>query len=85
MNNSTQQSATKLHSTQQSATKLHSTQQSATKQCSLIEDDSQVSEEICKIIDSMPSIDKMYILAYIIHDNSLKKKVFNAWKKTRTI
>ena len=72
-------------STQQSSTQQSSTQQSSTQQCSLIEDDSQVSEEICKIIDSMPSIDKMYILAYIIHDNSLKKKVFNAWKKTRTI
>lgn len=53
------------------------------QKCSIIEKDYLISKEVCKIIYNIPSIDRMYILAYIIHDNSLKKKVFNVWKITK--
>jgi hypothetical protein len=51
-------------------------------QCSIIEEEYKISQNLCKFINNVSSIDKMHILAYIIYDNSYKKKAFDLWKKS---
>lgn len=50
-------------------------------QCMIIDDEYKISEGLCNFINNVSSIDRQYIFAYIIHENSLKKRAFDAWKK----
>jgi hypothetical protein len=51
------------------------------QQCSIIDEEYKISHNLCRFIDNVSSIDKKYILAYIIYDNSSKKRAFDLWKK----
>ena len=51
------------------------------QQCSIIENEYNISKSLYNIINNISSIDRKDILAYKIHDTSLKRKVFAVWKK----
>lgn len=50
------------------------------QQCMIIDDEYKISKSLCKFINNISSIDKQYILSYIINEQSLKKRAFEAWK-----
>jgi hypothetical protein len=50
-------------------------------QCSIIDDEYMISNSVCALVDNMTSIDKNFILAYIIDEHNSKKRVFDVWKK----
>lgn len=56
--------------------------QASPTSCSIIESEYEVSQKLYKIINNVPSIDRIHILAYVICENYIKKKAWDLWKNS---